>query len=83
MAGAAISFNSANNSTESPAKLLTKLRGFLISWAMPAVSWPKEAIFSCTTSSRWAERSRANAVSASSRARSSSCWRCFMSVTSV
>ena len=46
IAGAAVSFNSSSNSTDSPAKLLTKLSGFLISWAIPAVSWPSEAIFS-------------------------------------
>src|SRR3954449_7630916 len=32
------SFNSSRSSTDSPAKLLTKLSGFLISWAIPAVS---------------------------------------------
>jgi Tfp pilus assembly protein PilN len=37
-AGAAISLNSASNSFESEAKLLTKLSGFLISCAIPAVS---------------------------------------------
>jgi hypothetical protein len=37
-AGAAASFNSSSNSTDSPAKLLTKLSGFLISCAIPAVS---------------------------------------------
>jgi hypothetical protein len=46
IAGAAVSFNSSSNSTERSAKLLTKLSGFLISWAMPAVNWPNEAIFS-------------------------------------
>ena len=30
-------------------KLLTKLSGFLISCAMPAVSWPSEASFSVWT----------------------------------
>ena len=49
IAGAAAAFNSSSNSTDSPAKLLTKLSGFLISWAMPAVSWPSEAIFSACT----------------------------------
>ena len=33
------------SSTETLEKLLTKLSGFLISWAMPAVSWPSEASF--------------------------------------
>ena len=37
-AGSASSFNSSSSPIESPAKLLTKLRGFLISWATPAVS---------------------------------------------
>ena len=36
----------ASTATE---KLLTKLSGFLISWAMPAVSWPSEASFSVWT----------------------------------
>ena len=36
IAGAAVSFNSSSNSTDSLAKLLTKLSGFLISWAMPS-----------------------------------------------
>src|SRR5262249_51400199 len=46
IAGAVVSFNSSSNSTERSAKLFTKLSGFLISWAMPAVNWPREAIFS-------------------------------------
>jgi len=37
-AGAAVSFSSPNSSTDKSAKLLTKLSGFLISWAMPAVN---------------------------------------------
>ena len=37
------------SSTETAEKLLTKLSGFLISWAMPAVSWPSEASFSVWT----------------------------------
>src|SRR6516162_8913010 len=41
----AASFSSSNSSTERPAKLLTKLRGFLISWAIPAVTCPSAAIF--------------------------------------
>ena len=37
------------SSTETAEKLLTKLSGFLISCAMPAVSWPSEASFSVWT----------------------------------
>ena len=48
------SFNSSSSSTERLAKLLTKLSGFLISWAMPAVSWPNEAIFSAWIRLAWA-----------------------------
>jgi hypothetical protein len=40
-----VSCSSSIISTETPEKLLTKLSGFLISWAMPAVSWPSEASF--------------------------------------
>ena len=40
------SCNSSISSAESAEKLLTKLSGFLISCAMPAVSWPSEASFS-------------------------------------
>src|SRR5215472_5664071 len=36
IAGRAVSCSSSRSSTERPAKLLTKLSGFLISWAMPA-----------------------------------------------
>jgi hypothetical protein len=36
--GAAASLSSSSNSTERPAKLLTKFSGFLISWAMPALT---------------------------------------------
>ena len=39
------SCNSSISSTETPEKLLTKLSGFLISWAIPAVNWPSEASF--------------------------------------
>jgi|SRR6516165_9410398 hypothetical protein len=41
-----------------PEKLFTKLRGFLISWAIPAVNWPSVASFwvwtsrSCATGHR-------------------------------
>ena len=38
--------SSSISSRDSAEKLLTKLSGFLISWAMPAVSWPSEASFS-------------------------------------
>ena len=41
--------NSSMSSTETAEKLLTKLSGFLISWAMPAVNWPSEASFSVCT----------------------------------
>ena len=37
------------SSTETAEKLLTKLSGFLISCAIPAVSWPSEASFSVWT----------------------------------
>src|SRR5215472_2358595 len=39
------SFSSSRSSPETPEKLLTKLSAFLISWAIPAVSWPSEASF--------------------------------------
>ena len=39
------SCNSSINSVEMAEKLFTKLSGFLISCAMPAVSWPSEASF--------------------------------------
>ena len=46
------------SSTETAEKLLTKLSGFLISCAMPAVSWPSEASFSvCTKRSRAVRKS--------------------------
>ena len=51
-----MSFNSSVSSAESAAKLLTKLSGFLISCAMPAVSWPSEASFSVCTSRSCAVR---------------------------
>ena len=38
--------SSSTSSRDRAEKLLTKLSGFLISWAMPAVSWPSEASFS-------------------------------------
>ena len=49
-------------------KLLTKLSGFLISWAMPAVSWPSEASFSVCTRRSCAVR-RSSSDFASSRVR--------------
>src|SRR5262249_28904601 len=48
-AGAVVSFSSSNSSPDSSAKLLTKLSGFLISCAIPAVSWPSAAIFCAWT----------------------------------
>ena len=33
------------SSTETAEKLFTKLSGFLISWAIPAVSWPERGQF--------------------------------------
>ena len=51
-------------------KLLTKLSGFLISCAMPAVSWPSEASFSVWTSRSWAVRSSSSDL-ANSRVRAS------------
>src|SRR5215472_2435773 len=56
-------------------KLMTKLSGFLISWAMPAVSWPSEASFSvwirrsCAArkSSRDCASSRVRACTSSNR----------------
>ena len=76
----------SSSSTERAAKLLTKLSGFLISCAMPAVSWPSEAIFSAWIRLAWAvfssrkaasivrlascAASRAAAISASLRLRS-------------
>ena len=55
------------SSTETAEKLLTKLSGFLISWAIPAVSWPSEASFSV-----WTRRScavRKSSSDANSRVR--------------
>jgi len=42
------------NSARSP---VITVRGFLISWAMPAVSWPRDASFSSWISCFWASRS--------------------------
>ena len=36
------SFSSFRSSTDKLAKLLTKFSGFLISWAIPATSWPSK-----------------------------------------
>jgi len=44
--GAADSFGSARGSTDKAAKLLTTFNGFLLSWAIPAVSCPRDAVFS-------------------------------------
>ena len=56
------------SSRDSAEKLLTKLSGFLISWAMPAVSWPSEASFSDWISRSCALR-RSSSEAASSRVR--------------
>ncbi len=56
--GAAVSFSSSSNSTERSAKLLTKLSGFFISWAMPAVNCPSAAIFSPQDQSPRSPRAR-------------------------
>src|SRR3984893_14488814 len=66
------SANSSTSSTESPEKLFTKLSGFLISCAMPAVSCPSEASFSVWIRRSWAvRRSSSEAVRSSVRWRSS------------
>ena len=57
---AMISCNSSISSAESEEKLLTKFSGFLISCAMPAVSWPSEASFSVWISRFCAVRSSAS-----------------------
>ena len=53
-------FSSSSSSLDRPAKLLTKFSGFLISCAMPAVSWPSEAIFSAWIRLAWAAFSRSS-----------------------
>ena len=58
------------SSTETAEKLLTKLSGFLISWAIPAVSWPSEASFSVWTRRSCAVR-KSSSDFASSRVRAS------------
>jgi hypothetical protein len=50
LASSSTSCNSSINSAESAEKLFTKLSGFLISCAIPAVSWPSEASFCVWTS---------------------------------
>ena len=68
-APASASRNSSISSTDSAEKLLTKLSGFLISWAMPAVSWPSEASFSvCTSRSCAVRRSSSDSVEFAVRA---------------
>ena len=67
LSGATASCSSSSRSTDRSEKLLTKLSGFLISCAMPAVSWPSEAIFSDCTSRSWVRRRSASAVSAAVR----------------
>ena len=58
------------SSTETAEKLLTKLSGFLISCAIPAVSWPSEASFSVWTRRSCAVR-KSSSDFASSRVRAS------------
>ena len=62
------SCNSSISSAEIAEKLLTKLSGFLISCAMPAVSWPSEASFSVCTRRSCAVR-KFSSDAASSRVR--------------
>ena len=62
--------SSSSNSMESDEKLLTKLSGFLISWAIPAVSWPSEASFWVCTK-RSCAVCRSSSDCASSRVRAS------------
>ena len=63
-----VSPSSSTSSRVRAEKLLTKLSGFLISWAMPAVSWPSEASFSDWISRSCALR-RSSSEAASSRVR--------------
>src|SRR5581483_3215116 len=81
-AGPAISFSSSSSSIDRWAKLLTKLSGFLISWAMPAVSWPSEAIFSACIRLACAVLNSPSAFSAASRAARISSSDRFLSVMS-
>ena len=57
------------SSTETAEKLLTKLSGFLISCAMPAVSWPSEASFSVWTRRSCAARKSSSDFAKFARAR--------------
>ena len=50
------------SSTETAEKLLTKLSGFLISCAIPAVNWPSEASFSVWTRRSCAVRKSSSEV---------------------
>ena len=56
--------SSSMSSLDRAAKLLTKLRGLRISWAIPAVRAPSEASFSCLTTCCWVRR-RLSSVSSS------------------
>ena len=69
--GAALitSASSSTSSRDSAEKLLTKLSGFLISWAMPAVSWPREASFSDWIRRSCALRRSSSEAASSLRAR--------------
>src|ERR1700738_700055 len=67
-APASASRNSSMSSTEMAEKLLTKLSGFLISCAIPAVNWPSEASFSVWTSRACAAFNSRSAASAASLA---------------
>src|SRR4029077_5211612 len=62
--------NSSISSTDTAEKLLTKLSGFLISCAIPAVNCPSEASFSVCTRRSWAVRKSSNDF-ANSRVRAS------------
>ena len=55
--------SSSSSSSETSAKFFTKFRGFLTSWATPAVSSPKAASFSRTTIWSWARFRSSRAVS--------------------
>ena len=69
-AACSVSCNSPMSSMASAEKLLTKLSGFLISWAMPAVNWPSEASFSVWTRRSCVARKSSSDL-ASSRVRAS------------
>ena len=55
-------------------KLLTKLSGFLISCAMPAVSWPSEAIFRTAPAGPAAAKVRQRRLGGSTRAARARSW---------